>query len=359
MDGMQDAAAGGQPASAFNFTGTWREFLPIALTNFLLMLVTLGIYRFWAKARERRYLWSRTHFIDDDLEWTGTGLEMFLGFLLVAVALLPILLFLQFGFQYLVMRGMAGLAALLIVLLYVGILYMIGVAQFRALRYRLSRTWWHGIRGGAEASGWGYGVQYLWKTVVGVLLAGFLVPWSMTSLWNDRWNEMSFGQQRFSANAGTDGLFGRWLLVYLVPVVGFVVGLVGASAVSGDEIPGTGTVVTMALLFLAFYVGFLLVSLAYYAAFYRQVVEATSYGDLSFEFTARTSDWLKLILGNIALVIVTLGFGLLFLGYRNWSFFIRHLEARGEINLDSLLQSRTAATGDAEGLADAFDIGAI
>jgi hypothetical protein len=49
----------------------------------------------------------------------------------------------------------------------------------------------------------------------------------------------------------------------------------------------------------------------------------------------------------------------MFVGYRNWSFFIRHLEAYGEIDLDTLTQSETKTGTDAEGLASAFDIGAI
>lgn len=68
---------------AVRFTGSWREYQPIAATNALLIICTLGVYRFWAAARQRRYLWSRTEFIDDTLEWTGTGKEMFFGFLIV------------------------------------------------------------------------------------------------------------------------------------------------------------------------------------------------------------------------------------------------------------------------------------
>jgi uncharacterized membrane protein YjgN (DUF898 family) len=359
MDDLSGAAAdsGEQPGSAFSFTGEWREFLPIAVTNLLLTIVTLGIYRFWAKARERRYLWSRTRFIDDHLEWTGTGKEMFIGFLLVFLVLLPIFFVAQMAIEALVVRGQAGLAGLLLLALYAGVFYMIGVATFRALRYRLSRTWWHGIRGGSDDAGWGYGWQAMWKTIVGFMVLGFLVPWSMTSLWNDRWNRMSFGQHEFEARADTDGLFGRWMIVYLVPVVGLVMFAILGVGLSGGG--GAGAVVTMALAFIAFYVLFLLASLSFYAAFYREAVSATSVAGIHFEFTARTADWVKLILGNIALVVFTLGLGFMFVGYRNWSFAIRHMEAAGEIDLDSLLQSRTAATGDAEGLADAFDIGAI
>lgn len=366
MNDVQGAAGErrAEPDSAFGFDGTWREFLPIVLTNLLLMIVTLGIYRFWAKARERRYLWSRTRFIDETLEWTGTGLEMFIGFLIVFAALVPVVLIIQFVLPALIMRGQTAAAMLILFGFYAAGFYLIGVARFRALRYRLSRTYWHGIRGGSDDGGWHFGWQFVWKTLVGTLVLGLLVPWSMTELWNDRWNKMSFGQHPFTAGANTDGLFVRWLLVYIVPILAiFVVGggVVALSAAfqTGDAGSEEAAVAAMVVAFLFVYVAYLLATLSYYAAFYRQVVSATSVGGIDFEFTARTKDWLKLILGSIALVIVTLGVGLLFLGYRNWSFAVRHMEATGEVNLDMLLQSPYAATGDAEGLADAFDIGAI
>jgi uncharacterized membrane protein YjgN (DUF898 family) len=368
MNDMNAIGAGRReaPESAFEFEGEWKEFLPIALTNLLLIVVTLGVYRFWAKARERRYLWSRTRFIDDTLEWTGTGLEMFIGFLIVFFVLLPVFFVLSLFMQAMLLRGDVALAGLLILSFYGGIFYLIGVAQFRALRYRLSRTYWHGIRGGSDNGGWYYGWQSTWKTILGFMAAGLMVPWSMTSLWNDRWNRMSFGPHPFSANAEIGNLIVRWLFIFLVPIGGMLLLALGAGGLifaTGGEPPspeaGLATAGAVVAAVMALYLAFLIASLSYYAAYYRQVVNATSLAGIDFEFTARTKDWLKLILGNIGLVIVTLGAGLLFLGYRNWSFAVRHLEARGEINLDTLLQSPHAATADAEGLADAFDIGAI
>jgi uncharacterized membrane protein YjgN (DUF898 family) len=350
------------PGSAFEFTGTWQEYLPIAFTNLLLTIVTLGIYRFWAKARERRYLWSRTRFIDDSLEWSGTGKEMFIGFVVVMIVLLPIFFGLQFAAQALVLRGQIAAAVLLFACFYLGLFYLIGVARFRAIRYRLSRSWWHGIRGGSDDGGWEFGLKYMGKTVLGMLPFGLLVPWSMTSLWNDRWSRMSFGQHPFEAHATTDGLIGRWLLIYLVPIVGVVVvsiGMAGMIATMGGGGNPTGAIGTMVLLVLGLYVGMILVTLSFYALFFRKVAEATSVAGVGFAFTAHTMDWLKLVLGNIGLVIVTLGFGLMFIGYRNFSFVVRHMEATGEVNLDLLKQSQTRAPGEAEGLADAFDIGAI
>ena len=71
MDALTSAAAG--ESRGIEFTGNWRDYLPIAITNALLIICTLGFYRFWASARQRRYLWSRTRFIDDSLNGQGPG----------------------------------------------------------------------------------------------------------------------------------------------------------------------------------------------------------------------------------------------------------------------------------------------
>jgi uncharacterized membrane protein YjgN (DUF898 family) len=366
MNDMQgvSAPAEAEPESAFRFEGSWREYLPIALTNLLLIVVTLGIYRFWAKARERRYLWSRTRFIDDTLEWTGTGKEMFIGFVVVMLVLGPLFFGIRLLIEALTIRGQGGAVALIALVSYAFFIYLVGVAQFRAIRYRLSRSYWHGIRGGSDDGGWSYGYQYLWKTIAGGLVLGLLIPWKMASLWNDRWNRMSFGQHPIEAGASWEGLMGRWLLIYLVPIAGLILsGVAGGMLFAGVAVGSGGSpAAVMGAVFVAvvvFYLAFLLASLSYYAAYYRQMVEETSWGGIDFRFTARTRDWLKLIFGTIGLIVVTLGFGFLFVGYRNWSFAVRHLEASGEINLDTLLQSQTAAPREAEGFADAFDIGAF
>ena len=80
---------------------------------------------------------------------------------------------------------------------------------------------------------------------------------------------------------------------------------------------------------------------------------------MEFEFDAGTWDWLKLFLGNIALAIVTLGFGIAFWGYRNWSFMVRHTQLYGSVDLADLTQSTVKSPAEAEGWADAFDVGAI
>ena len=145
--------------SAFTFEGNWQDFARIALPNLLLTIVTLGIYRFWATARERRYLWSRTRFVDEHLEWAGTGMELFAGFVIVLVLFGVPYFGVSFVSQALIARGYEALGSALGVAALLSIFYLGGVARFRALRYRLSRTRWRGIRGGSDSKGFAFGLS--------------------------------------------------------------------------------------------------------------------------------------------------------------------------------------------------------
>lgn len=352
--------------SAFGFEGTWQEFAPIAFTNLLLTIVTLGIYRFWATTRERQYLWSRSRFIDERLEWSGTGMEMFIGFLLAAgLILLPFFLLAQVA-QALALQGYEVIGAAITFGSFILLFYLTGLARFRALRYRLSRTRWRGIRGGSDDQGFGYGVSYMWKTFAGYLAAGLLVPWSMASLWNERWNKMSFGPTRFEAALNYNTYFARFLLFYLAPIILFVgAAILGATAgglgfmAGGETGAAVGAFIFVFVLIFGFYFLLGLIAVAFYAQYYREAVKSINWGGVDFDFTASTKDWLILFIVDSLLVVFTLGIGLIFLGYRHWKFFMTHMEATGEILLDDLTQSETATSKHGEGLLDAFDVGAI
>ncbi|MBO9579745.1 MAG: DUF898 domain-containing protein [Sphingobium sp.] len=354
---------------AFGFSGNWREYAPIAFTNLLLMIVTLGIYRFWAVTRTRQYLWSRSRFIDAQLEWTGTGKELLIGFVLVAILFGIPFLVLQFGVQALALQGHAGAALLVSFAASMLILYLTGLARYRALRYRLSRTYWHGIRGGSDDSGWSYGWSYIWKNAVGSLALGLMIPWSMMSLWDERWNKLSFGPFPFQAAGDHNATFKRFLLFYLLPILAivfvFIAGGVFLSGASKHEKPQMGPELAIGVFILGFlivigiYIILGLVALAYYAKFFREAVKGLSLSDLNFHFDARTKDWFLLLLGDAVLVICTLGIGSIFLGYRHWKFLVTYMNASGEIDLEALTQSTTREPKQGEGLLDALDIGAF
>jgi uncharacterized membrane protein YjgN (DUF898 family) len=238
------------------------------------------------------------------------------------------------------------------------------------VRYRLSRTYWRGIRGGSDNNGTAYGRSYLLRSAAGLFTLGALVPWVMTTLWRKRWGAMSFGPYPIMVGEGAAarGLKRRWLLVYLTPFAmlamlklasftGF--SLMHAGGLQAGDLEKPGVILFAVAIVAAVYLVIPILILPYWSAFYRKAVGEMSLGNLRFDFSASTIDWLKLGLGHILLVVGTLGLGYGFIAYRNWAFFARHLSVEGEMNPEALTQSSTSLRSDAEGLADAFDVGAI
>ncbi len=347
-----------QPA----FTGQMSDFFIMQLVNLALTIVTLGIYRFWGVTRVRRYLWSHTTVQGAPLEWAGTGMELFKGFLILLLFFTIPLGALSFWLQSLLLRQEWTLALTLYGLLMIGIFYLSGVAIFRMMRYRLSRTYWQGVRGGSDDGGWRYGLGYMAR--------GFTVPFSLTLTtpwltawgWNALFARMSFGSLPFDADARWGDLFGKYLgaiflaILYIVAIVslGF-----GSAALEGGA-PNPAMAVLLALVAgPLIYIGLPLIFLNYAAFLHRHMFDHLSLGPVRFEFDATTFDWLKYYLVNMALVVFTFGIGALLLSYRHWQFYTRHLTVIGDLGALDIAQSSTAALRQGEGLADAFDIGAI
>ncbi len=408
MSDYDETVGGRRAASAFSFHGNWIDFMKIAVPNMLLTLVTLGIYRFWATTRERNYLWGQTEFIDERLEWTGTGMELFIGFIMVFFLIGVPFAVLQLIAQGFIFQGQPVIAGVLTLVMVMLLFYLTGVAYFRALRYRLSRSYWRGIRGGSDDPGFQYGLSYIWKHIVGALPIFLLYPWASISLWNERWSKMSFGPYRFESAADWTQLMKRYLLFYLAPFLLFVMGIyAGVQQARGGGM-GVGSAAALGglglLVIIALYIILPIAALMYYSKFFRVAVAGLRLGELEFEFKARSPDWILFFLANWAIwllaaglaavpigmimagssfspelferremtpaLIGTLGLsaliGVIALGlvgalirYRSWKFFVTHMEAYGEVNLDRMSQSETVVSGHGEGLLDAFDVGAI
>src|SRR5476651_1247074 len=78
------------PASGACFLGVERAFWRLLIRGSLLLLVTLGIYRFWLATDVRRYLWNNTEIAGETLEYIGTARELLIGFLIAIAFLVPI-----------------------------------------------------------------------------------------------------------------------------------------------------------------------------------------------------------------------------------------------------------------------------
>src|SRR5262245_60397421 len=72
------------------FTGVRRDFWRLIIRGALLELITAGFYRFRLATDMRRHFWSHTSVEGDSPEYTGTAMELFIGFLIALAILVPL-----------------------------------------------------------------------------------------------------------------------------------------------------------------------------------------------------------------------------------------------------------------------------
>jgi uncharacterized membrane protein YjgN (DUF898 family) len=207
------------------FLGQRRSYWRLLIRGAVLLMLTLGIYRFWLATDIRRFLWSNSEIAGEALEYTGTPIELLLGFLIAIAILIPVyagifLAALDLGTLGRI-SGIAGFAALAILGQY---------AIYRARRYRLTRTIYRGVRFHQAGSAWAYALRAVAWWVVTALTLGLAYPVQVASLERYKMRNTYYGDLagRFEASGLRLLLrgFPMWFLV-LAPLAVAVFVLVG------------------------------------------------------------------------------------------------------------------------------------
>lgn len=197
------------PVESPAYHGKTLSLAGICILNLLLNLCTLFVYSFWGKTRIRRYVTSHISLAKDRFEYTGTGMELFTGFLKALLIYFPIAFALEIpGVNLLALPVLLGL---------------ITVAFFLALRYRLSRTRWRGIR----FSLGGLVKEYFWLAIkrgfFNIISIGYKIPKSDIMLWTYVANHMKYGEVTFTYN----GDYKRLMRVHLITLALCLAAFVG------------------------------------------------------------------------------------------------------------------------------------
>ena len=352
------------------YDGTLGDLYGIFLRNLLLQIVTLGIYRFWATTNNRRYVWSHMRFQDERFEYTGTGGELFKGFLFAIVVVFGAAF--VTGALTVILRmatKSAALGALPVIALYLLIVVLAAGAFFGAQRYRLSRTQWCGIRGGMTGSAFGYGVRALLYLLACVVTLGQMRPWASMRLTERRINASSFGSLAFHFKGRARAVYGLFLLTFLGVVVLlavlFMVFLKDALAsMHVGHVAGAGTVPSWAalgslfLFYALFCIGTMLIRSFYVVALTRHVMSNTSLGSqLRFGSSVSVVRLLGLQCGNLAIIVFTLGLGAPIVLHRLMCFAADTLQVSGYLDPHMLGQSTVAAPLTGEGMLNLLDHG--
>ncbi len=349
--------------------------LKLAVTSWILTIITLGFYRFWAKTRVRKHIWSCIHINDEPLEYTGTAMELFLGFLMVfALVIMPFAL------------GAAGLG------LYYGpddphlwwwgMIYRLVAALFtgfaihRARRYQLSRTLWRGIRGALVGSSVAYSFLYFGSLIAKWLSLGWATPVMNTVLQEQITNDMRFGDAAFKFKGPAGPLYPTyaigWFLTIGAAVVLFMIAMSSIASLSllfGDftkdvETKGYWALAVIVIAILVFYGLWQLVVRpilwsAYIAKEMTLFASYTRFDGAQFKLETTAWDVIVLTVVNLLLVAFTLGLAWPFANQRIVRFYADRLKLEGHIDIDRIRQSQEAILKRGEGLADAFEVGGL
>lgn len=217
------------------------SLLGLAAWTAFLTVITLGLYRFWMITRLRRYYWRAIRIEGDPLEYTGRGIEKFLGFL---IAILLLAIYLGLVNLALTFLGLSFGSEVAINLSILSALPLYYVATYKARRYVLSRTRWRGIRFGMEPGAGGYTLRALGLLLATVLSAGILYPLMHFRLEKYMVDRTWFGDRKFEQRGSWTGLLGPWVRIYIVAAL---VGIVIWGFVSRPEDPTSQALAGLAI----------------------------------------------------------------------------------------------------------------
>jgi uncharacterized membrane protein YjgN (DUF898 family) len=408
------------PPNGARFTGNERAFWRLLIRGAVLLLVTLGIYRFWLATDVRRFLWSNTEIAGDGLEYIGTARELLLGFLIAIALLVPInVAFFLAAFS----RGVIGQISGLLALAALGLLGQFAV--YRARRYRLTRTVYRGIRFHQTGSAWRYAVCAIFWWGMIALTLGLAYPFAQASLERLKLRNTYYGDLQGHFVGSGMRLFFRGVLLWLAVMGPFAFGLmmaIGAvdwTAVGeavrrgGDDVMGRieAAGVAPALVVAVLSIAWSVVAVAVlYPAFQAMVlrwwISGLRFGELSVASTLRTRAvyavylrfmWIALLAGvvlaialaiTLALigglevwlgkgrvtellttailvgtyVIVALAYSTIYqatVKIRLWKAGFESMELSGLEALDRVSAAGAPGSAVGEGLADALNVGGI
>lgn len=338
----------------------------LSLLNLFLRIITLNVYNFWAKTEVRKRIWSSVRLQGEPLEYTGTGKELFLGFLIIfGIVVLPILI-VSFVIQ---IFGNPVAVLIFNLTLYIAVALLIGMGIYRAQRFRLSRTRWRGIHASMKPGGsMSYGWFYLWTAALIPITAGWIIPWRTTELNRRMVNAMTFGNRplRFTGDCGP--LYRRYWAVWFGGQLLFI----GAAVIIGllfferfkasrplpPKLETLDWVIVVVTLVVAYLI-YAFISAWYRAGIINYFASQTRYGRAHFAGRATGLSLAWLDVSNFLIAFLSLGALAPIAQARTMRYYAMNLSVVGAVPFDRVGQNEDTVLQRGEGLAQAFDIDAF
>lgn len=329
------AGAASDAARHVRFIGPEKDYWRIVVRGAVLLMVTLGLYRFWLATDIRRFLWANTEIDGESLEYSGTALELLQGFLFAIALILPI--YIAFTITVLDLGAFGNFISTSAVLL---LAFMSQYGIYLARRYRLTRTVFRGLRFHQTGNAVHYSICAVWWWGWTALTLGFAYPFTRAALERFKMRNTWYGdlQGRFMGSGWHLFIRGflMWLAV-LIPMLATAAALLsinwsavmtalrgGGDVIGRVEKASPGFLGQIGFAVVAFAVTLALVALllpAFHAMVMRWWIAGIRFGEISAVAHLRTRDvyfaYLRFIAYLIAFILVLLigvFFGLIVLG---------------------------------------------
>ncbi len=303
------------------FTGTGAEYFRIWIVHALFTLLTLGIYSAWAKVRKARWFAQHTQLLGDSFDFHGRPARILIG----RVVALVLFLAYTYSFDW---SATVGIAVILLLLVLGPLLF--GSAQ----RFRLVNTSWRGLRFGFDAPRgriyavciplvlvWTAGT--VWAAMQGSVPGAIVIGVLSVATWPAIHGALKTLQHRHARIGALRFEFrsaiGAFYILY-ARVLGFAFVMAVLVVVAGAMMAGLITLLVddknaFEVWALGLVMGALIVLLMYatswpyFAARMQQLVwERTTAGGLRFHSSIVASRMWSLVMKQMFLVFITLGF---------------------------------------------------
>lgn len=302
------------------FLGKGSEYFAIMIVNWLLTILTLGIYYPWARAKKLRYVYGQTALNDERFHFSGTGKEMFRGFIKV------ILFYIVIVVCYVLLLKAIKSPSISFLFLYFAVLAIVPFAIHGSLRYRMSRTSYRGIRFGYRGNRNEFVKSFFKWVFFTIITLGIYSSWWLMNVRKYTHKNIRYGDVEFSNDAkGLD-----WFLLNLK---GYFF-----------------SIITFGIYF------FWWKSKIF--AYYIDNMKMTK-GEQSIKCssTATGGGFFELLVINFFISVFTLGFGKAWVDMRTQKFIFDNIKMEGDINIDEIHQTEEEYTNAfGEDAMDFFEI---
>ncbi len=218
---------------AVEFTGSPAEYWKIYMINLVLTVLTLGLYRPWAKVRQLKYLYNHLMIDGVPMDFTAKPVRLLIGQLLVLILFVVPMVYGQITLRFEVVMGVAALFMILF-----------PVLLWLSYRFFFRYTVWSGVRMRFTASILEFYLHTLLRALLSLPVV--TVPLALRKWFQFVGEHVHWGRKSFSVNPPLDKLytgFGLYIaammsaliLVVLLSVLLALFGILSQSFWSGIQ----------------------------------------------------------------------------------------------------------------------------